>query len=138
MADAIDGLPQSHEVWRNVALGNNTAALPRSSAAPTWIQLVGEWRDLVGALKLIAGGVIPDPHVDSQRGVRYGSLNQALTAGYRGATTRLFTEIGYALPLSDTATIEPFVGLTWSQLRMRGFSDFWRLRFPDRRRVAPA
>lgn len=77
----------------------------------------------VGTLKLMAGGAYSWHHVDSRRGLRYGSLDQTLTAGYRGATTQLFTEAGYHVALSDTAMIEPFIGLAWTQLRMRGFSE---------------
>lgn len=76
-----------------------------------------------GKLKLMAGGAYSWHDIDSRRSVRYGSLNETLTAGYRGGTTQLFTEAGYALALSDLATIEPFVGVTWSQLRMQGFSE---------------
>lgn len=254
VASAIDALPQSHEVWRTIALSNNVAALdpalaqlsgdthasvasalagvtmapaalnglaalrhnlsapmqpgaptaaadngapppasalPRSGASPLWIQLGGEWRNLAGdsnapnltqrstsltiggdaavgggwrmggafgytdarlsaqarqasartdsysatvyggkayalgagALKLMAGGAYSWHVVDSQRQVRYGSLDQRLSANYRGATTQLFTEVGYALPLSDTAGVEPFIGLAWNQLRMRAFSE---------------
>ncbi|AOU95787.1 outer membrane autotransporter barrel domain-containing protein [Achromobacter ruhlandii] len=254
VASAIDALPQSHEVWRTIALSNNVAALdpalaqlsgdthasvasalagvtmapaalnglaalrhnlsapmqpgaptaaadngapppasalPRSGASPLWIQLGGEWRNLAGngnapnltqrstsltiggdaavgggwrmggafgytdarlsaqarqasartdsysatvyggkayalgagALKLMAGGAYSWHVVDSQRQVRYGSLDQRLSANYRGATTQLFTEVGYALPLSDAAGVEPFIGLAWNQLRMRAFSE---------------
>lgn len=253
-AAAIDALPQSHEVWRTIALSNSVAdlnpalaqlsgdshasvasalagaamapaslnglaalrhnlsapmqpgvptaaadngapppasALPRSGASPVWIQLAGEWRNLAGdgnapnltqrstsltiggdaavgggwrmggafgytdarlsaqarqasaktdsysatvyggkayalgagALKLMAGGAYSWHVVDSQRQVRYGSLDQRLSANYRGATTQLFTEVGYALPLSDAAGVEPFIGLAWNQLRMRAFSE---------------
>lgn len=253
-AAAIDALPQSHEVWRTIALSNSVAdlnpalaqlsgdthasvasalagaamapaslnglaalrhnlsapmqpgvptaaadngapppasALPRSGASPVWIQLGGEWRNLAGdgnapnltqrstsltiggdaavgggwrmggafgytdarlsaqarqasaktdsysatvyggkayalgagALKLMAGGAYSWHVVDSQRQVRYGSLDQRLSANYRGATTQLFTEVGYALPLSDAAGVEPFIGLAWNQLRMRAFSE---------------
>ncbi len=76
-----------------------------------------------GALKLMAGGAYSWHQIDSQRQVRYGSLEERLTASYRGATTQLFTELGYALPLSAAASIEPFVGLAWSQLRMPAFSE---------------
>ncbi|WP_241116088.1 autotransporter domain-containing protein [Achromobacter xylosoxidans] len=253
-AAAIDALPQSHEVWRTIALSNSVSdlnpalaqlsgdthasvasalagaamapaslnglaalrhnlsapmqpgvptaaadngapppasALPRSGASPLWIQLGGEWRNLAGdgdapnltqrstsltiggdaavgggwrmggafgytdarlsaqarqasaktdsysatvyggkayalgagALKLTAGGAYSWHVVDSQRQVRYGSLDQRLSANYRGATTQLFTEVGYALPLSDAAGVEPFIGLAWNQLRMRAFSE---------------
>lgn len=253
-AAAIDALPQSHEVWRTIALSNSVSdlnpalaqlsgdthasvasalagvamapaslnglaalrhnlsapmqpgvptaaadngapppasALPRSGASPLWIQLGGEWRNLAGdgdapnltqrstsltiggdaavgggwrmggafgytdarlsaqarqasaktdsysatvyggkayalgagALKLMAGGAYSWHVVDSQRQVRYGSLDQRLSANYRGATTQLFTEVGYALPLSDAAGVEPFIGLAWNQLRMRAFSE---------------
>lgn len=253
-AAAIDALPQSHEVWRTIALSNSVSdlnpalaqlsgdthasvasalagaamapaslnglaalrhnlsapmqpgvptaaadngapppasALPRSGASPVWIQLGGEWRNLAGdgnapnltqrstsltiggdaavgggwrmggafgytdarlsaqarqasaktdsysatvyggkayalgagALKLMAGGAYSWHVVDSQRQVRYGSLDQRLSANYRGATTQLFTEVGYALPLSDAAGVEPFIGLAWNQLRMRAFSE---------------
>ncbi len=252
-AGAIDGLPQSHEVWRAVALSDNvvdlnrslnqlsgdthanvasalmsasmapasqnglaalrnnfsapmlagaataalgnerpsSAALPRSGASPMWVQLGGEWRNVDGdgnassltqrstnltlggdaaigggwraggafgytdarlselsrsasaitrsytatvyggkafalrggTLTLMAGGAYSWHNIDSQRVARYGNLDQTLTAGYRGATINFFTEIGYALAVSETATLEPFVGLAWNQLRIKGFSE---------------
>ncbi|MGW8305630.1 MAG: autotransporter domain-containing protein [Achromobacter pulmonis] len=254
VASAIDALPQTHEVWRNIALSNDAAALapaltqlsgdthasvatalaniamtpaslngvvalrqnlsmrmlpgapmaaldngepppaaalPRRDAAPLWVRLGGQSRRLAGdgsapgvseqstdltlggdvavgagwrlggawgytdarlgtssrqasatlhsytatvyggkdyalgagTLTLTAGGAYAWHHVDSRRAVRYGSLDQTLTAGYRGATTQVFAEAGYALALSDTAVLEPFVNLAWNQLRMQGFSE---------------
>ncbi|MFY3311926.1 autotransporter domain-containing protein [Achromobacter ruhlandii] len=253
VADAIDGLPQSHEVWRAIALsgqgtdvsstlarlsgdthaniasalmsaamapaalngfaalrhnlaaprlagaptaaagnaGLSSTALPRSGASPLWVQLEGDSRNLrgdgnaasltqrgthltlgadaavgggwraggafgytdgrlsepsreaaattrsytaavyggkayaldAGTFTLMAGGAYSWHHLDSQRRVRHDGLDQTLKAGYRGAAVQLFTEAGYALPLGEAVTLEPFVGLAWNQLRMQGFTE---------------
>ena len=55
--------------------------------------------------------------------MRYGSLDQKLTAGYHASTTQLFAETGYAMKLDDAVAVEPFAGLAWSDLRVRGFNE---------------
>ncbi len=79
----------------------------------------------VGAdkLNLLAGTSYSWHNIDSQRYANVAGTSQKLTADYGANTTQLFTELGYAMALSDRASIEPFAGLTWSDLRTRGFSE---------------
>ena len=73
-----------------------------------------------GTLNLTFGGAYSWHDIDSRREVRYGSLDQKLTAGYHASTTQLFAETGYAMKLDDAVAVEPFAGLAWSDLRVRG------------------
>lgn len=76
-----------------------------------------------GKLNLLVGTSYTWHDVSTRRYATVAGDSQKLTADYGASTTQLFTELGYALPLSDGATIEPFVGLAWSDLRTRGFSE---------------
>jgi outer membrane autotransporter protein len=76
-----------------------------------------------GKLNLLVGTSYTWHDVSTRRYATVAGDSQKLTADYGASTTQLFTELGYALPLSDRATIEPFVGLAWSDLRTRGFTE---------------
>lgn len=76
-----------------------------------------------GKLNLLVGTSYTWHDVSTRRYATVAGDSQKLTADYGASTTQLFTELGYSLPLSDRATIEPFVGLAWSDLRTRGFSE---------------
>lgn len=76
-----------------------------------------------GAVNVLAGAAYSWHDIDTRRQIRYGSLDQTLKANYSGNTTQLFAEAGYSLAVAPTVTLEPFVGLSWSQLRVRGFSE---------------
>ncbi|RPJ92399.1 autotransporter domain-containing protein [Achromobacter xylosoxidans] len=76
-----------------------------------------------GQLNVMAGAAYTWHDIETRRQVRYGSLDQNLDAGYHASTTQLFAETGYAMALSGTVTVEPYVGLAWSDTRMRGFNE---------------
>lgn len=76
-----------------------------------------------GKLNLLVGTSYTWHDVSSKRYASVAGTSQKLTADYGASTTQLFTELGYALPLADRATIEPFAGLAWSDLRTRSFSE---------------
>lgn len=76
-----------------------------------------------GAVNVLAGAAYSWHDIDTRRQVRYGSMDQTLKASYSGSTTQLFAEAGYSMAVAPTVTLEPFVGLSWSELRVRGFSE---------------
>lgn len=76
-----------------------------------------------GTLNLLAGTSYTWHNIDSQRNATVAGTSQKLTADYGANTTQLFTELGYAMALSDRASLEPFAGLAWSDIRTRGFSE---------------
>ncbi|WMD20892.1 autotransporter domain-containing protein [Achromobacter seleniivolatilans] len=76
-----------------------------------------------GALNVLGGTAYSWHDIDTRRQIGYGSLAQNLTADYSASTTQLFAEVGYALPVTPNITIEPFAGLSWNNLRTRGFSE---------------
>ena len=78
-----------------------------------------------GAGKLnVSGGVAYTWHdVSSKRNINAAGQLQALKSDYSASTGQVFTEVGYAIPLNDRVTLEPFVGADFSDLRTRGFSE---------------
>ncbi len=76
-----------------------------------------------GKLNLLAGAAYTWHDVSTERHASVSGVQQKLTADYGASTAQLFTELGYAMPLSDRASIEPFAGIAWSDLRTRSFSE---------------
>ncbi|SIT32547.1 autotransporter domain-containing protein [Achromobacter sp. MFA1 R4] len=76
-----------------------------------------------GKLNLLVGTSYTWHDVSTERYAAVAGASQKLTADYGASTTQLFTELGYAMPLSDRSTLEPFVGLAWSELRSRSFKE---------------
>ncbi len=76
-----------------------------------------------GKLKLLAGGAYTWHDLDTERQINAGGINQKLDANYGASTAQLFTELGYALPVNQTLTLEPFGAVTWSDQRIRAFSE---------------
>lgn len=59
----------------------------------------------------------------TQRYADAAGLPQTLKADYSGNTSQVFGELGYAMPLTDRVTLEPFVGAGFSSLRTRAFTE---------------
>ena len=59
----------------------------------------------------------------TQRYADAAGLPQTLKADYDGNTTQVFGELGYAMPLTDRLTLEPFVGAGFSSLRTHAFTE---------------
>ncbi|ALM84342.1 autotransporter domain-containing protein [Bordetella sp. N] len=76
-----------------------------------------------GQIRLSGGGAYTWHDLDTRRGVDVGTINQTLTSSYGGSTAQLFTELGYKLPVTEGASVEPFVGASWSDMRLRSFSE---------------
>ena len=76
-----------------------------------------------GKLNLLVGTSYTWHDISTERYATVAGASQKLTADYGASTTQLFTELGYAMPLSDRTALEPFVGLAWSDLRSRSFSE---------------
>lgn len=76
-----------------------------------------------GKLNLLLGSAYTWHTVDSTRRISVAGLDQTLSADYRANTTQLFTELGYAMSISDATRLEPFMGLDWNSLRTRGFTE---------------
>ncbi|SEK11803.1 autotransporter domain-containing protein [Achromobacter sp. NFACC18-2] len=76
-----------------------------------------------GKLNLLAGAAYTWHDVSTERHASVSGVQQKLTADYGASTAQLFTELGYAMPLSERASIEPFAGIAWSDLRTRSFSE---------------
>jgi autotransporter-associated beta strand protein len=61
--------------------------------------------------------------IDTRRNVNAAGNAQALKASYGASTSQLFTELGYAVPLTQRITLEPFLGADYSDQRTRSFSE---------------
>ncbi|MEN5161531.1 autotransporter domain-containing protein [Achromobacter spanius] len=76
-----------------------------------------------GKLNLMAGTAYTWHDISTERRASVSGISQTLTANYGASTTQLFGEMGYALPMSERVSIEPFAGLSWSDTRNRSFSE---------------
>lgn len=76
-----------------------------------------------GQLNLLLGAAYTWHDIDTKRHARVAGTPQTLSADYAAHSTQLFSELGYALPLSTRVVIEPFAGLAWSDVRTGGFAE---------------
>jgi len=129
---ALGGDAEVGRGWRlGAALGYADAKLKTGSRAATadtqsyTATLYGGKAYALGAgsLNLLAGTAYSWHDIATRRQIDYGSLSQTLKADYHASTTQLFAEVGYAVPITPDTTIEPFAGLSWSDLRTRAFSE---------------
>lgn len=78
-----------------------------------------------GKLNLLAGASYTWHDIDTKRHFEMPGVipRQTLTADLSAYTAQVFSELGYELPLSGTASIEPFAGAALRNVRTRGFSE---------------
>ncbi|WP_447922762.1 autotransporter domain-containing protein [Achromobacter aegrifaciens] len=76
-----------------------------------------------GKINLSLGAAYTWHDLDTQRNTAAAGLDQTLKASYDASTGQVFGELGYAVPLNDRVTLEPFIGANYSDLRTRGFSE---------------
>lgn len=80
------------------------------------------WEAGKGHVNFLAGAAYTRNNVDSRRNVNVGG-NQALKASYHADSAQLFTELGYAMPMSRSASIEPYARLAWINQRTQSFDE---------------
>lgn len=76
-----------------------------------------------GKINFTAGVAYTWHDIDSKRNINAAGQYQELKADYSASTGQVFTDVGYAIPLNDRITLEPFFGADFSDLRTRGFSE---------------
>ncbi|QVQ26092.1 autotransporter outer membrane beta-barrel domain-containing protein [Achromobacter deleyi] len=76
-----------------------------------------------GKINVTAGLAYTWHDISSKRNINAAGERQELKADYSASTGQIFTDVGYAIPLTDRITLEPFVGADFSDLRTRGFSE---------------
>ncbi len=77
-----------------------------------------------GKLKWLFGTAYSWHVADTDRQANLGgSTVQSLTASYHASTAQVFTEAGFAMPLSVTTQLEPYAGVAWSDTRTRSFAE---------------
>ncbi|CUJ47077.1 autotransporter domain-containing protein [Achromobacter xylosoxidans] len=76
-----------------------------------------------GKLNLLLGAAYTWNDIGTERQVVVAGAGQKLTADYGAGNSQLFTELGYAMAAGQRSQIEPFVGLAWSNLRTKGFTE---------------
>ncbi len=80
------------------------------------------WALSRGQLNLLMGAGYTYHDIDTDRDTNVlGS--QRLSADYHANSIQLFAELGYAMPVSSAAYVEPYLNLGWSDLRTQGFSE---------------
>ncbi|HTK02929.1 MAG TPA: autotransporter domain-containing protein, partial [Bordetella sp.] len=77
----------------------------------------------IGKINFMLGAGYTWHDIKAKRNVDAAGQSQDLDADYSASTGQFFTELGYALPLNERVTLEPFVGADYSDLRTRGFSE---------------
>lgn len=75
------------------------------------------------AWNVMAGAAYSWQDIKTRRNLTIGGDGQELKADYDGNTTQIFGELGYAVPVTPQATVEPFVGAAWIKQRTGGFSE---------------
>uniref|UniRef100_UPI0039F0A89F autotransporter domain-containing protein n=1 Tax=Bordetella sputigena TaxID=1416810 RepID=UPI0039F0A89F len=76
-----------------------------------------------GRVHLSAGAAYSWHRLSTQRDVDAAGVGETLKAHYGASTAQVFGELGYALPLGAKAALEPYVGVDYSDLRTRAFSE---------------
>ncbi|WP_454688529.1 autotransporter domain-containing protein [Achromobacter aloeverae] len=76
-----------------------------------------------GKINVTVGAAYTWHDVKTRRSVDAAGANESLKSNYHASTGQFFTELGYALPLNDRVSVEPFVGADYSDLRTRGFAE---------------
>ncbi len=76
-----------------------------------------------GHINLLLGAAYTWHDISSKRSVSFAGVNEELKADYGASTGQLFGEIGYGLPVSGRALLEPYAGVAFNDQRVRGFSE---------------
>lgn len=74
-----------------------------------------------GAWNLLGGVGYTWHDISTRR--QAASQADALTADYGASTVQLFSELSYSWAATAGFTLEPYAGLAWSDLRIRGFQE---------------
>lgn len=77
----------------------------------------------IGDLNLLLGAAYTWHDIDTRRYANVSGATQKLTADYSASTVQLYSELGYSIAVSPRTTLEPFAGLSWSDLQVRGFCE---------------
>ncbi|UYO95204.1 autotransporter domain-containing protein [Pollutimonas sp. M17] len=80
------------------------------------------WAEGVGSVNFLGGMAYTRHHVDTRRHVTVGG-SQTLKADYHADALQLFTELGYGVPVGESAMLEPYAGLSWQNLRAGSFTE---------------
>lgn len=76
-----------------------------------------------GHIEWTAGAAYTWHDIDTRRDTSAAGLADTLKAHYHAGTAQIFTELGYRLPVDARMAVQPFAGVNYSDLRVRGFSE---------------
>lgn len=76
-----------------------------------------------GKINLSLGAAYTWHDVKTRRQANAAGVGEELKSSYGASTGQFFGELGYAVPLNDRVTLEPFMGASYSDLRTRGFAE---------------
>lgn len=80
------------------------------------------WAVGAGKVNFLGGMAYTRHHLDTRRHVTVGG-SQTLKADYHADALQLFTEMGYGLPMGQSAMLEPYAGLSWQNFRAGAFTE---------------
>ncbi len=81
------------------------------------------WDTGRGQLNLILGTAYTWHDISTRRDMTRAGLPATLSAHHGASTWQFFTELSHFMPLSPRASLEPYAGLSWSNLRTRAFNE---------------
>ena len=80
------------------------------------------WDMGVGKLKVLLGAGYTRHDIKTSRSVNLVDA-QSLDASYDGSTWQVFGDVGYAMPLAENFSLEPYANVSWFKQRIDGFDE---------------
>ncbi|MGB3287929.1 MAG: autotransporter domain-containing protein [Burkholderiaceae bacterium] len=80
------------------------------------------WAAGAGNVNFLGGIAYTRHHIDARRSIDVGG-SQTLKSDYRADALQLFSELGYGVPVGESAVLEPYAGLSWQNFRAGSFAE---------------
>lgn len=81
------------------------------------------WSAGPGQINLMLGSAYTWHAIRTERNLHVAMLDERPRSRYHANTTQLFAELAYGVPVAELFDLEPYVGLSWDDLRIRGFNE---------------
>ena len=87
--------------------------------------LYGRWAQPLdaGVLRMTLGGIYGIHSIDAERDIYTTGMRQSLSADYDATSRQVFAELGYAMDLRANIQLEPYVGISWTQVANDSFTE---------------
>ncbi|MGE6791666.1 autotransporter domain-containing protein [Pseudomonas guineae] len=89
------------------------------------VGLYGRWAQPLdgGSLRMTLGGIYGRHSIDAERDIYTTGLQQSLNSDYDAISGQVFAELGYAMDVGSGIQLEPYVGLSWTQVASDSFTE---------------